>query len=239
MYQFSENINYDAFFWFEKKRIENLNWAMLPMASKAVYPVICSYANESGISFPGERTIAILSGLSDKIARQGINDLSGFPGIESENYTTKRGKRSKRFKINLPKENNKDCFPFHRYLLESGYWSELKPTAKALYIAMRHFSWWDLCEYESCEEDEIEGTDFDGIYTSRKYDFVTADRVVLCKHANINIRSFKSAVSNLEDNKLLNTSGKTAWQIYSKSTWMKKRDYLNNKIMRSYRHEQS
>jgi len=49
LYQFKDEIDLDGHFWFDKKLIENFNWAMLPKASKSVYPVICSFMDVKGI----------------------------------------------------------------------------------------------------------------------------------------------------------------------------------------------
>ena len=48
MYHFSDDINYDVFFRFDKKWIEDMNWAFIPKASKAVFPVIAAHCNEKG-----------------------------------------------------------------------------------------------------------------------------------------------------------------------------------------------
>lgn len=99
MYQFKEKIDHIGHFWFDKKLIENKNWAALKSSSKAIYPVIGCHCNKLGEAFPSEMRIAILSGRTDKIVRKGIIGLEEFPGIKIKNYITKRGRRSKRFTI--------------------------------------------------------------------------------------------------------------------------------------------
>ena len=89
MYQFKDEIDLDGHFWFDKKLIENFNWAMLPKASKSVYPVICSFMDVKGISFPGERTIACLAGRTDAITRKGIKGLQDLPNFKISKYKTK------------------------------------------------------------------------------------------------------------------------------------------------------
>jgi hypothetical protein len=81
MYQFGEDFNLEARFPFQRKWIENRNWSMLPSASKAILPVISSYANAIGEAWPSEQTIGIVAGLSAKQVRTGINGLEGFPGF--------------------------------------------------------------------------------------------------------------------------------------------------------------
>ena len=131
MYQFKEGINRTVFFWWDKKLIKNKNWAILPKSSKAVFPVIACHCNENGKAFPGERTIAILSGRTDKIVREGIRELENFPGFEVDQYVTKRGRKAKKFDIKFPKRIEKgQAFPFHKFIIEGGNWSLLVPTNK-------------------------------------------------------------------------------------------------------------
>ena len=120
MYQFKEPCNLTQFFWWDKKVIENMNWALLPKSSKAIFPVIACHANIKGEAFPSEQTIAILAGLSDKIVREGITGLEAFPNFKCVYYLSRRGKRAKKFFINIPSSNNgNDIFPFYKFILES------------------------------------------------------------------------------------------------------------------------
>jgi hypothetical protein len=114
MYHFTKAHKTNQFFFFEKHLIENMNWARLPKASKAIYPVIRSYCDRNGAAFPGEETMAALSGRTEKVVREGIRGLKGFPGIQIEAYTSKRGRSSKRFLCKLPKYGRGVLFPFHR-----------------------------------------------------------------------------------------------------------------------------
>ncbi|WP_419655431.1 hypothetical protein [Desulfosarcina variabilis] len=240
MYQFTEDSDFKARFWFKKEYIENMNWAMLPKRAQAVYPVICCHVNEKGIAFPSERTIAILSGVSDKHVRLGTRDLDGFPGFSCEYYVTVRGKRGKRYPVSLPQENNRNAFPFHRYLLESGMWRELNPAARALYPVMRCYGYFDFEEYADLED--LDYND-EGLFTDRKYDFCEADRSVLVEKSGISYRSFNSAIKDLIDKNLVKRLEYQKWAVClfpcneEGKTIYFKRDFLNKKVMTSYRHE--
>ncbi|MCK5682160.1 hypothetical protein KAI46_15260 [bacterium] len=146
MYQFSEKWDSDIFFMFDKKLVEDKNWALLPPAAKAVFPVIACHQNKECIAFPGEQAISALSGRSEKTVRNGIVALEGFPSfaITITSYITKRGRRSKKFKIDKPPKVKGRSFPFHKSILESGLWSQLTPSAQALYIAIRKFAFFDF-----------------------------------------------------------------------------------------------
>jgi hypothetical protein len=240
MYHFKEECNSTQFFWWKKQLIENKNWASLPKSSKAVWPVIACHTNERGIAFPGERTIAILAGVSDKIAREGIRGLEGFPGFEWDYYLSKRGKRTKNFKVKLPSANYRgSAFPFYKFILEAGFWREIKPSAKALYPVMRYFGYFDINQYAELEDLEIYEGDYNEAYPDRNYDFCEAEKGVMAQYAGLHKNSLYAALQDLESNDLIETlNDYSGWKVFlrSKDDTFFKRDYLNEKIMRSYRH---
>ena len=145
MYQFKEVINQINFFWWDKKLIKNKNWAELSKASKAVFPVIACHCNKKGIAFPSEETISALCGRTEKTVREGVKGLLGFPNFKWNHYITSRGHHSKEFHLRIPNPGEKGrCFPFYKWIIESGIWQNLKPTAQALYPVMRNFAFFDI-----------------------------------------------------------------------------------------------
>jgi hypothetical protein len=242
MYQFNDEFNHKSFFWFRKKLVADMNWAILSRPAKAIFPVISCYADKNGIAWPGERTIAILSGYSDKAVRQGIRELEGFSGFKWSPYTTKRGKRSKKFNVKLPQENNKDCFPFHQYLLESGMWRCMQPTSKALYVTMRAYSYFDYDEYfDELDEAYPPDEDFNEEFANRLFDFCDADRGVLIKHSGISRRSLYTALNDITTNFLIEQLEHNRWKVFLKPTnpdggyMIKTRSYLNKQLCKKYR----
>lgn len=239
MYQFKDDINPKSLFWFEKKLILDKNWALLPKASMAIFPVIACHVNEIGVAWPSEQTIAILSGLSDKSVRKGIRGLEDFPVFKFSEYVTKRGKRSKKFYVDLPKEHTKgEDFPFYRFVLESGFWRQLKPVAKALYPVMKTFSYFDIEQYIDIEELEAEEKEFEDVYYHREYDFCEADLDVMIEHAGIHRTSLAEALHDLENKLLIETIVPNRWKVFlrTKEDTFFRRDYLNNQVLKSYRH---
>jgi len=239
MYQFNEDFNRGAFFWFQKSLIDNKNWKMLSKAAKAVFPVIACHTNKNGVAFPSEGTISALAGITEKSVRQGLRDLEGFPGFDWEYYVTKKGRRAKKFYLKLPKQNSRDCFPFHQVILEYGLWHELKPASKALYPVMRRFCSFDIEGY--IEEQELEDksyTDFNEVYPKREYEHCNAGKGILAEYAGIDRTSIKTALMDLEGcfliTGIINFDGvKDSWDVYLKSSGKHfKRSYLNEKIMR-------
>jgi hypothetical protein len=237
MYQFKEDLNQIQFFWWDKKLIENKNWALLPKSSKAIFPVIACHANRKGEAFPGEQTIAIFAGVSDKTVREGIRGLEAFPNFKCDHYISRRGKRAKKFILNARSSNN-DSFPFYKFILESGIWRKIKPSAKALYPVLRYFGFFDINLYADMENPEICEADFEEVFPDREYDFCEADPVFLAQFAGIHRNSINAALDDLANNFLIESYAYLEWKVFlrSKDLTFWKRDYLNKQILDSYRH---
>jgi hypothetical protein len=115
----------------------------------------------------------------------------------------------------------------------------MKLTAKALYPAMRYFGYFDLHQYSELEDLELCEQEFDETYTYRKYDFCEAEIGVLAKYAGIHRNSMNGALDDLERNDLIQPIfSNSRWKVFlrSEDNTIWKRDYLNEKVMRSYRH---
>lgn len=233
MYQFKEDISRNSFFWFEKNLITNMNWAMLPKASKAVYPVIRSHCNVKGEAYPGEQTTAILSGRTEKIVRAGIRALKDFPGIRFETYVTKRGRSSKRFTCKTPQYIKGELFPFHKDIILGGNWSQLKPISQALYPVMRHFGYNDYYEYAEHQGEDFDQDAYDWAaeFKNRDFDFCEGEPRILCEHANIAYRSYREAVNDLEKHHLIENIGEGKFKVYLHPPMIWKRSWLNKQIM--------
>lgn len=237
MYQFEEKINYGSLFVFDKRWIKNMNWASLPKASKAIFPVILSHCNKKGLAFPSERRIAILSGRPDKSVRAGIKGLKGFPGFKVGSRITDAGRRGKLFHMKLPAIEQGKTFPFHRCIIYGGNWSQLKPTATALYLVMRHFSSsFDFDRYINEAGIEAGLDEFKEIYRDRAFDFCKADRDVLAEFAGIAQRSMGAALDNLEDKGLIEGICGD-WKVFLIPPYRYKPAFSNKQIMDRYKHE--
>jgi len=231
MFHFPNKVDWTLFFRFDKLWIENLNWAVISPAAKAVFPVIACHCNENGQSFPGEEVISALSGLTAKSVRKGIHDLEGYPGFEWEYYLTKRGKRGKRFFIKFPENGEKGrSFFFYRGIIDRGTWRELKPAAQALYPVMRYFSRYDADEDESIED----LSDFSNTYANRQWELCEAEIAELGKYAGINRHTVTEALKSLQSNFLfepyIDESGQKTRKVYIKPHTHWKAGYLNEKL---------
>ena len=224
MYHFTSDVDWKRFFRFDKRWIENMNWARLSPAAKAVFPVIARYCNERGESFPGETIIAALSGLAARSARKGIHDLEGFPGFSWEYYLTKRGRQGKRFQLTFPPKGEPGrTFFFRTVIIDAGTWrkrndghvSGLIPAAQALYPVLRHFARYDDGEDERTYDDTDE---FAEKYASRHWEICSADIGPLAKYAGISRNTVKDAIQSLQDNFLLeaykNDDGHKGWKVF-------------------------
>lgn len=85
MFQFTDDLRGNLFiqipgFYFEYKL-----WRELPLASKAILPVIYKHMNAWGGCYPSQQTIAILAGITEKTAREGLKGLDGLHGFCKKN----------------------------------------------------------------------------------------------------------------------------------------------------------
>ena len=132
-----------------------------------------------------------------------------------EYYLSPRGKRSKKFILKIPLKNNRgSAFPFYKFVLEAGLWSEMLPTAKALYPVMRCFGYFDINFYAKLEDFEIYEGDFQEEYPERKYDFCDAEISTMAEHAGIHRNSVRAALKNLAQNFLIEPLGPDCWKVF-------------------------
>jgi hypothetical protein len=247
VHQFSDAIDYDQFFRFDKEWIKDMNWALLRKTSKSILPVIAMHCDRTGHSFPGERTIAILSGITDKSVREGIQGLIGFPGFEVSNYVTSRGRRAKKYKLAFPPAREKGrSFFFHRCIVEGGNWQELKQISHALYPVMRHFAYFEQDQYVKKEKPwgntASTDEDFKLLYRERKWDICEAEISILAEYASISRPSVYEALKDLEKHFLIeshgtNDEGARRWKVFLIPPMRYKVASLNAKIAWRYRHE--
>ena len=239
MYQFTDQIDYESLFVFDKRWIKNMNWAALPKASKAIFPVIMSHCDRNGLAFPSQRRIAILSGRTDKQVRKGVKGLEAFPGFKSSYRTTPRGKRGKQYHMKLPAIRKGATFPFLRCIIYGGNWSQLSPTAMALYPVIRHFSYFDFDMYVKASDLDAELFEFDKIYKDRDFDFCEADPVTLAEHAGIAPRSLRAARDSLQDNFLIEDNSEGTWKVFllPPKRWVAA--VLNEQNINRYQHEKN
>jgi len=236
MYYFSEDLNNKIFFRFDKNLIKNKIWASLPKSAKSVLPVIGVHCDEKGIAFPSEETIAILSGHTSKTVRDGIKALEDMPGFEVKFYITKRGRRAKSYKISLPPKQEKGLMlPFHKQIILGGNWLRSTSSAKALYLSMRYFAYFDYDEYTFNEDRET--SEFDEIFPNREYEYCEAERDILAEHAGISIRTMRGALTSLKDNDLIEPAvldSRRIWKVFLRPSRYFKRDYLNELVQKRY-----
>lgn len=229
MFHFPDEVNLDYFFRFDRRWIENMNWARISPAARAVLPVVAVHCDEQGRSFPGEEAIAALSGRTPKTARQGIRNLAGFPGFDWEYYLTRRGKRGKRFTLKLPPKGEKGrCFFFYRAIFDGGNWAQLTPAAQSVYPVLRYFSYFDRNEVEE------PGESFDDDYLGREWELCGALQSEVSKYAGLSRHALPKAMDSLKKNFLVEPhdggNGEHLWKVFiiPPSHW--KRAYLNSQL---------
>lgn len=207
-----------------------MTWSYLPLSAKAVLPVIYAYDNSKGKSWPSEETIAVLSGLSCKTVRKGINELFVLPGFSFDFKMTAQGRKSKRFTLSLPSDRDKVFF-FHKFLLTGGNWRLLKAISKAVYPVLRVFSAWDKEEAEE-GEDGMED-DYKDLYASRQWEYSEVESGIIAKYAGIARQNVQIAIHDLEDKCLVERVDRR-WKVYLSPPKYFKRDFLNEQVIKSF-----
>jgi hypothetical protein len=232
MYQFTEPLNLRQHFWFDGMRIKNQNWAPLSPAAKTVFPVIAAHTDAAGHAFPSEQTIAILSGLTEKTARAGIHGLEALPGFTASPYVTARGRRSKRFHVKAPPIEIGRSFPFFKCILDGGNWSQLTPTAHALYPVMRTFGHFDF--YDAPEDETADPSAFKEEYIRRTFDLCEAEPDILADAAGISRKSLGAAMQSLVECHLLEQTDE-GLRVYLIPPRVFKPSWLNKRVAERYR----
>ena len=80
-FKWTENVSNGLTLRMPRIIIEEYYWAALKPASKSVYVPLLKFVNKNGSAFPSIRTLAIVSGVTEKTAGQGIKGLEGLPGF--------------------------------------------------------------------------------------------------------------------------------------------------------------
>lgn len=234
MYKFPEyeEVNTKHFFRFEKDIIRSGIWAGLPTASKAIFPVIGVHANSEGVAWPSQETIARMAGITPKTVRSGISAMKDFDKIKLSSYINKRGRKSYRYKIDLPTIGKGSDFRFYRSLVESGFWASLTPGEQAVYPVLRTYAYFEPEPYlHYCDEIGIEvpeGITYgefinEGHYESRQFEIATPEIDVIAEIAGVCTSTARSAICKLESKKMVYVYTEDNDHIYE---YEKTREYL-------------
>jgi hypothetical protein len=188
-------------FKWDNNLIKKKRWAILSSASKAIFPVIAVHKDKRGECWPSQQKIAALSGCTEKTVREGIKGLeevrfSGIKIIKSKKY----GMRwpGNHYSLDFPRVGKRGYFPFHKSLIESTKWSQLKPSAKALYPVMRCFGYNDSY-----------GRNY------RPHDYCDRKKGYLAEFAGINRKSIPTALESLLTVGLIKPVERhAAWKVF-------------------------
>lgn len=236
---FPETINYDNFFRFDKAIVKGKIWAALPKASKSIFPVIAVHADKKGISFPSQERIGHLSGCSPKTVRKGIKGLEDIlPGFNKTSAVNTRGQRRYIYNIPFPPIEKGRSFFFYRSFIDGGNWRLLSPVSKAVYIAIRSFSYFEpgaycaICdEIEDHEHADFESNTFmtEGYFKERSFDLSELDDDVIVEYSGISSKSLPKAFSELEETGFIEWAH-PYWKAFRLPPHRYKRDYLMSLI---------
>jgi len=233
MFAFSDKINSRNFFRFDKMLTRSKTWAKLSYSGKAVFPVIASFASpkNQGWCWPSESTIAALAGITEKYVRQGAEDLvAALPNFKIARNLTARGHYAKRYRVGMPPEGERGrYFFFNRAILDGGNWCEATSTAKALYVVMRTFAYW--------ETTDMTGKYGGDVFKLRDAEFCTAEPDVLIEFSGISCNSLQAALESLYRCALLYSTGtddegRRQYKVMIKPDRIFRPEYLNRNIQK-------
>ncbi|WP_319550377.1 helix-turn-helix domain-containing protein [Desulfogranum marinum] len=193
-------------FWFDDRMIKDGTWASLSNGAKGVYVSIAVHCDEEGTAFPGEDTIAKLTGLSRKTVRKAINELAKAGLLRIERWKTKRGHSAKRYHV---KKTPRDTgFPFSKDIVATGTWGEMGSCGQAVYISMRNYCYWD-----GYEESYDSLTDF----KERTFEYCSAEIEYLLEDTGVTKSTYYRGIKSLLDvgmiQRGIDENGKKAYMV--------------------------
>ena len=225
IFEFSKDkMNMDRHFFFPKIFGPGHRWSK---AALAVYPVMCSRANfEHNDWFQiSQENIATMAGIGSSTVQKGIRELVDEKyGLTTEDengerttvsllearMTTEGARHFYLYQAGFIRKNmipywRGGYFLFYTCIIDSGIWAELKPRAKALYLAMRSVAIQDYELYCIIEEEVpfCDQTGQEEYYRQRKWDVVTVPLAELGRHAGINITNIETPMKQLEHYRLM------------------------------------
>ena len=225
MYRFTDDLDLTTFFQFPRSIVTNGIWASLPSAARAVYPVYLMHMNrETGLSYPDERTVSALAGVTEKTARAGRNALDGaIPGLTVERYVTRRGRRSWRLKFAQQPSGRGSWRAFFTSVLHGGNWGNYKvctPSAHALYPVLVMFSYYD---HEAAMDDDDDVPE----YGRHSFEYCEADYSVLREYSGLSRNGLFAALDSLQRVFLVEQDDGNLWKVFRTPPSHYKRPYMN------------
>ena len=222
----------ELYFRFPHALVADRVWRSLPKSAHAVLCALGVHADQHGAARPSEARLAGLCGLTEKTVRAAARSLEDtLPGFKIQNYTTRRGKRAKSYRIGHLPTDSKKYFAFRRRWIDGGNWFELHraPSAWSLYPVMRHLAFPDAAEcINGDEEEHHENGIAPEVYAARAFDLCDAEPWLLRDLAGITRNSLPKALRALQDAGFISPEEDSdCWQVYRMPQIFFKRAYLN------------
>ena len=248
MYQYKENPNENTFFKIPKSYVHSKLWRGLPLSTKSIFPVIGSHMNSRGVAYPGQETIAALSGCDLKTVRTGIEGMLNMPNVEIRTKITKQGRRMKKYKF-TPPTKKEPAFSFYGSVITFGHWRLLRKQLKAnashaVYVTLLAYAFYDIELDLSLRTKEkrlfplerlsdFYKTDF----PKRKYEFVSAELDITASQSGVSLKTAKKAILALQKVGLLkeipveiHQKPYRVYQIFKQPPTMYSRDDMNSTL---------
>jgi hypothetical protein len=156
---------------------------------------------------------------------KGLKVLRSF---KNEKYVTARGLRAYKYYIKPPPQEKGASFFFYKQIITGGNWLHLKPSAKALYPVLKHFSYYDHMEHNQ----ELQSLD----YRERQFDYTEAEIDVMAEYAGLSEKSVREALEELEKHYLIEEIFWGVWKVFLKPLEGYLSDHLNEIVADRYKY---
>lgn len=205
--------------------IKTRAWAKLPQASKSVFPVIAMHADSNGSAFPGLELIGRYAGYDRKTASGAIQGLKKLNSFRAFKIATSHGHLQYSYVLALPPKEKGRLFNFRHCVIKGGNWSQLTPTAQAIYPVLRTFAYFDSERYSDETDGEfdynVESMIVSGEFQRRMFDYFDGELDVVAEYAGISLRSTYNAINSLEQCHLIqkvDDAERQTWKVFISPT---------------------
>jgi hypothetical protein len=229
-YDFPGRINMERHFFFPKIFGPGQFGPKWSKAEIAVYPVLCSRANfEHNDWFQfSQDNLAKQAGVSVDTIHKGTRELvDGKYKLTKESDPLLEMKKTSEgprhfylYRVTFIRKDmierwKGEYFLFHTCIIESGVWSNLKPRAKALYLALRSVAIQDYQLYRDIEHENGFDwmTPYDEYLRDRNWDVVDCPLAELGRLVGINVTNIKLPLQQLERFGLVERIDRW-WKVY-------------------------
>jgi hypothetical protein len=194
-------------FYISKKLVKEWLWHELSQAGQAVLISILRNSYAKDVPIPSCKKIGEMSGLTERQARSGFNDLMKTAHLRIIPYSSSMGKIIYRYRPFEQGFDPKDI-RLSDSLFVTNCWARLTPDAKSIYIVLRSMATFDISDYANEQ-------DFREQLSNREFDIVQLDFTNSCNVSGFcNINDTTYGFACLQDEGLIEYLDDDLCKIY-------------------------